>query len=59
VALGNGIVGVVGTLRTSNNMPPPCSDTSASGNSDDVVVLVRDAGVAREASIVNILDGLG
>jgi len=41
MALGDGMVGVVGTLRTSNNMSPPCSDTSTSGNGDDIVVLVR------------------
>ena len=59
MALGDGMVGVVGTLRTSNNMSPPCSDTSTSGNGDDIVVLVRYSSVASEVSVVNILDGLG
>lgn len=52
----DGMVGVVGDLRATDNMAPPCTNTGTSGNLDDVVILVLEILVAGEIRIVDVLD---
>ena len=54
----DGVVGVVGDLRATNNMAPPCTNTSTSGNFDDVVIFVLEILVASEIRIVDVLNRL-
>jgi hypothetical protein len=56
VADSDRVVGVVGTLGSSDHMSPPSSNLGASGNGDDSAVLVVDASVASHAAAADILD---
>ena len=58
VRLGDGVIRVVGALSTSDDVSPPCSDTGASGDVDDVVVLVLEVVVTRHTSVIDVLDRL-
>lgn len=58
VTSGDGVVGIVSTLGTANNMSPPRAYASASRDVDDVVILELDSLVASEFGVVDILDGL-
>ena len=52
------VIWVVGTLGTANNVSPPRTDLSTSGNVDDRIILVGDTSVASEVAIVYVLDGV-
>lgn len=54
----DGMVWVVGALRTTDDMAPPCTDTGTSWNFDDVVILVLDTLVASKISIIDVLNRL-
>lgn len=55
----NRMIGIVWSLRTANDVAPPCTYTVPSANIDDRVVLVLNAFVACELGIVHILNRLG
>lgn len=52
----NGVVGVVGPLRSADDMPPPCADARTWSDSVHIVVLVLEVLVAGELSIVDVLE---
>ena len=54
----NGMVWVIGTLRPSDNVAPPCAYASSCRNIDDVVVLELDVLVAGKVGVVDILNWL-
>lgn len=54
----DGVVWVGVVLRTANDVTPPCTDTSTSGDVDDVVILVGDTLVTSEGAIAHAHDGL-
>jgi hypothetical protein len=49
VAAGDGVLGIVASLRAADDMLPPGTDLGASGDADDVAVLVLDVAVVKSA----------
>jgi len=58
VGCGNGVVWVIRTLRTANDVPPPCADTRACRDVVDDIVFVLQVLVAGKLWVVDILDRL-
>ena len=58
MACSDGVVSVGASLRATDDVLPPCADASTCGNVDDGVVLVVDASVAGNCSVIDVLNGL-
>ena len=58
MARSDGVVGIGTSLRSTDDMLPPGADASTCGDVDNVVVLVADASVAGNCSVIDVLDGL-
>lgn len=52
------VVRVVGALRASNDMTPPCTYARPSGDVDDIAILELDSLIARNFRIIHVLDWL-
>ena len=58
MASRDGMVGVVGTLSTANDMAPPRANPCSCRDIDDVAILELDILIACKVGVVHILDGL-